>query len=78
MLGLSIFALRPGHPPGLFNFLAGMLTLGVIWLGNVSMNQEAQEYDTAGLLAVIKANEDARPVVLTTEQQHAILRDLWQ
>jgi hypothetical protein len=61
-----------------FNFLAGMLTLGVIWLGNVSLNQEAQEYDTAGLLAVIKANEDARPVILTTEQQNAILRDLWE
>ncbi len=64
---------------GFLGFFTGITFASFIWLSAVSIDHAKQEeYDTEGLLAIIKANEDARPVVLTTEQQNAILRDIWE
>jgi hypothetical protein len=60
-------------------FITGIALASFIWLSVVSIEHgKAEEYDTAGLLEVIKANQDARPVILTTEQQNAILKDIWE
>lgn len=62
-----------------FGFITGICLASFVWLAVVSIDHaKAEEYDTAGLLEVIKANQDARPVILTTEQQNAILRDIWE
>lgn len=60
-------------------FFTGIALASFIWLAVVSIDHaKSEEYDTAGLIKVIEANADAKPVVLTKEQQRAILRDLWE
>jgi hypothetical protein len=62
-----------------FGFITGICLASFIWLAVVSVEEaKSEEYDTAGLLEVIKANQDARPVILTSEQQNAMLRDIWE
>jgi hypothetical protein len=63
----------------LFGFITGICLASFIWIVVASIDHaKSGEYDTAGLIKVIEANADAKPVVLTREQQHAILKDLWE
>ena len=60
-------------------FFTGIALASFIWLSVVSIDHaKSEEQDTAGLLEVMKDNEAARPVILTSEQQNAILRDIWE